>query len=64
MIKLKISSMTCNHCASKIKNALEQINVKHEINLAEKVLSVDVDNMQLIEVIEKLETLGYSAERI
>jgi len=63
MVKLKVKDMMCEHCVNKIDNALKVENIKHEINLEDKIVSVDVDNMQLLEVLEKLEKLGYSAER-
>ncbi|MBK5201150.1 MAG: heavy-metal-associated domain-containing protein [Spirochaetaceae bacterium] len=63
MVKLIVKDMMCQHCVKKIDNALEDANIKHEINLEDKTVSVDVDSMQLLEVLEKLENLGYSAER-
>jgi len=49
---------------NKIATALEAANIKNEINLDDKTVSVDVDKLQLLEVLETLEELGYSAERI
>ncbi len=64
MVKLKVKDMMCEHCVNKIATALEAANIKNEINLDDKTVSVDVDKLQLLEVLETLEELGYSAERI
>ncbi len=63
--KLKISGMSCGHCVSHVKSALEGIegvseaNVSLENHEAEVTLSSEVIDADLIAAVE---TAGYEAE--
>ena len=63
--KLKISGMTCGHCVSHVKSALEgmegvsEADVSLENNAAEVTLSGEVIDADLVAAVE---AAGYQAE--
>jgi copper chaperone CopZ len=63
--KLKISGMTCGHCVSHVKSALEgmegvsEAEVSLENNAAEVTLSGEVIDADLVAAVE---AAGYQAE--
>lgn len=64
MITLKTAEMACGHCVARIDKALTGEGIGHEIDLATKTVKVDVTEEGLAEVVELLDDLGFSAERI
>ena len=39
--KIKVEDMHCGHCVSRIDNALNEVGIKHQINLEEKTVIID-----------------------
>jgi copper chaperone len=62
MTTLKVNNMTCEHCVKRINDALDEAKIKHEINLSDKSVKVEADKMELLEVFDSLESMGYEAE--
>lgn len=62
MTTLKVNNMTCEHCVKRINEALNEAKIKHEINLSDKSVKVEADKMELLEVFDSLESMGYEAE--
>ncbi|MCK9190796.1 MAG: heavy-metal-associated domain-containing protein [Sphaerochaetaceae bacterium] len=62
MTTLKVNNMTCEHCVKRINEALDEAKIKHEINLSDKSVKVEADKMELLEVFDSLESMGYEAE--
>jgi copper chaperone len=62
MTTLKVNNMTCEHCVKRINDALDEAKIKHEINLSDQSVKVEADKMELLEVFDSLESMGYEAE--
>ncbi len=56
--------MTCNHCKANVETNLEKLTfVAHaEVNLADKSVSVQGNNLELDKIKETINNLGYKAE--
>lgn len=64
MTKILVDNMSCNHCVNKIHSKIEEMGLKHEIELENKLLKVDANKLELFSVFEALEDMGYEAEVI
>lgn len=60
MKKLKVVDMHCEKCVKRISEALTNENIKFEINLEEKIVSVQEEKLAM--AVETLDDLGFSAE--
>jgi cation transport ATPase len=60
-MKLKIDGMMCNHCANRVKEAINSIvSTEVEINLKKKLaIFSDVDEETLLKIKTAIETAGY-----
>ena len=38
MTKLKVTNMSCEHCVKRIDEALNKVNIEHQINLSDKTV--------------------------
>ena len=56
---LKAEDMHCNKCVERIDKALNAADIKHEINLEEKTVSIDGCDSCLKKAIEILDDLGF-----
>ena len=61
MKKFKCEEMMCDHCVSRIHNALEEAGIGHEVDLTSKTVTVDGDEARIKEAVELLDDLGFSA---
>ena len=58
--KISINGMNYNHCVNKVKEALEDLNIKVlEVNLNEKYALVDT-NIENESIIEAILEIGYN----
>ncbi len=56
-----IAGVTCNHCVSKVKNALEQMEGVKKISFSDdnqKITIQSDEDMRVVDMNEKIETLG------
>lgn len=60
---IKVEGMTCNHCKANVESNLENLNFisKASVNLSDKTVTVEGDNIELDKTIETLNSLGYKA---
>lgn len=63
MTRLVVEEMSCNHCVGRIGELLKGMNVKHEIDLATKSVSVEADQVVVDQIIEELDDIGFTAIR-
>lgn len=64
MKKIYISSITCSHCESKVRKALEEIggtNIK--VDLENKFVTVDTDKSNE-DIIEAISDYGFDVDNI
>lgn len=62
MIKtIKIEGMSCGHCENRVKNALEELDIKIiEISAANDQAKVEVESEDIMaEVVDAIEDAGY-----
>jgi copper chaperone CopZ len=61
---VKVNGMTCNHCKANVENNLSSIEgiTDIEIDLESGVVKVSGDDIDLIEVKNKVEGIGYAYE--
>lgn len=57
----QVEGMSCNHCVKAIEGALEKVNVKAKVDLANKSVSVEFDESKitLAQIKEVVEDQGY-----
>ena len=61
---LKAEDMHCNKCVERIDKALNAADIKHEINLEEKTVSIDGCESCLKKAIEILDDLGFESTEV
>ena len=61
--KIKVEDMHCEHCVSRIDNVLNEVEIKHQINLAEKIVIIDGCEHCLKTAINEIEDLGFTPEK-
>ena len=61
MTVLKAEDMHCEKCVERIHKALTEADITHEINLAEKTVSIDGCEHCVKTAIETLDDLGFEA---
>ncbi len=61
---IKVEGMTCNHCKANVETNLEKLSFidKAEVNLAEKSVALQGDNIDVLKAKELIESLGYKPE--
>ncbi len=62
--KIKVEDMHCGHCVARIDNALNEIGIKHQINLEQKTVIIDGCEHCLKTAISEIEDLGFTPEKI
>ncbi|MFA9375435.1 MAG: heavy-metal-associated domain-containing protein [Lachnotalea sp.] len=60
----KTEEMSCNHCVERIHKALETAEIKHEIKLENKTVSIDGDDNCVASATEILDDLGFTAVEV
>lgn len=61
---LKAEDMHCNKCVERIDKALNAADIKHEINLEEKTVSIDGCDSCLKKAVEILDDLGFETTEV
>ena len=64
MTTLKVPEMHCNHCVSRITNALNEAGLKFEVSLEDKTVTIDGCGNCVKTAISELDDLGFSAEKM
>ena len=64
MTPLKVPEMHCNHCVSRITNALNEAGLKFEVSLEDKTVTIDGCANCVKTAISELDDLGFSAEQM
>lgn len=61
---IKVTGMTCNHCKTNVESNLEKLSYisKAEVNLADKSVLLQGDNIEMENVKETIESLGYTCQ--
>jgi copper chaperone CopZ len=59
-MEIKVVNMSCEHCVSKIHQALKLAKIKHKINLSTK--TVTVKDEERTSAIENITKIGYIVE--
>lgn len=62
--KIKVADMHCEHCVARIDTALNEVAIKHQINLGEKVVIIDGCDHCLKTALTEIEDLGFTPEKI
>ncbi len=60
---IKVEGMTCNHCKANVESNLEKLNFINsaKVNLNDKSVTIEGDNIEIEKVIETVNALGYKA---
>jgi copper chaperone CopZ len=60
---IKVEGMTCNHCKANVENNLQKLAFVDSavVNLAEKTVTLEGDDIDLEKVKETVESIGYKA---
>ena len=61
MTTWKVPEMHCENCLKRITNALNALNVRFNVSLADKTVTADGDKAAIVEA---LDDLGFSAEEV
>lgn len=58
---IKVAGMTCNHCKVNVESNLEKLAFieNAQVNLSEKIVTIEGDNIELDKAIETINNLGY-----
>lgn len=60
MFKISVPDMMCENCVKRITNALTEADLKFEVSLADKTVSIDGCQNCLKTAIGELEDLGFT----
>ena len=60
--QIKVPDMHCEHCVARIDNALNEVAIKHEISLEEKLVTIDGCEHCLKTAKNEIEDLGFAIE--
>jgi uncharacterized membrane protein YraQ (UPF0718 family)/copper chaperone CopZ len=60
---IKVEGMTCNHCKANVQNNLEKLSFVEnaKVNLADKTVTLEGDNLEIDKIKETIDSLGYKA---
>ncbi|MEF9938751.1 MAG: heavy metal-associated domain-containing protein [Clostridium sp.] len=64
MKKFKCEAMMCNNCVTRIDKALTEAGMIHEVNLADKTVSIEGDEATVSRAVGILDDLGFDAEMV
>lgn len=62
MTTIKVPDMMCENCVKRITNALTEAELKFNVSLADKTVTIDGCEHCLKTAMEELEDLGFSPE--
>ncbi len=65
VFEINVEGMTCGNCANAVKSAIEEVDGVDfaEINLAEKLARIHGKNPDISDILESVNSLGYTATR-
>ncbi len=64
-MKLAVEGMSCEHCVSRIRNALSELGATLiSADLAKKEIEIDLQGAQLSAIMEAISDLGFEARKI
>lgn len=63
MTTLHVEEMSCNHCVQRIGALLDELGMKHTIDLAKKEVCIDAQEEQVEKAIDELDDIGFTATR-
>ena len=60
---IKVEGMTCNHCKANVESNLEKLAFieNAQVNLSEKIVTLEGDNIELDKIKQTIDSLGYKA---
>ncbi len=64
LFKISVPDMHCEHCVARITKALNEVEIKHEVDLSAKIVTIDGCEHCLNTAITEIEDLGFTPERI
>ncbi|NLW65989.1 MAG: heavy-metal-associated domain-containing protein [Clostridiales bacterium] len=64
MTILKVTEMHCEKCVERITNALNEGGLKFSVSLPDQTVTIDGCDSCVKTAVEKLDDLGFSAEKI
>ncbi len=62
--KILVSDMHCEHCVKRISYALDQVNIKHEIDLKAQTVTVFCEDSQFKEAFNEIYDLGFTPKEV
>ena len=62
MFKISVPDMMCENCVKRITNALNEAELKFNVSLADKTVTIDGCEHCLKTAMDELEDLGFSPE--
>ena len=62
MTTIKVPDMMCEHCVKRITNALTAAELKFQVDLAEKKVTIDGCQNCFSTAVSELEDLGFTPE--
>ena len=64
MTTIKVPDMHCNNCVKRITNALNEAELKFEVSLENKTVTIDGCDHCVATAMSELEDLGFTPEKI
>ena len=62
MTTISVPDMMCENCVKRITNALTEADLKFEVSLADKTVTVDGNDSSVQTAVSELEDLGFTPE--
>lgn len=62
LYEIKVNDIHCENCVKRIVNALDETGIKFEVNLQDKIVTVDGCEHCLKTAMTELEDLGFTPE--
>ena len=63
MTVLKVPDMMCANCVSHVTKALQAKNLRFQVSLKDKTVSVEGGEAEIEAAVEALDDIGYEAKR-
>ena len=63
MTTIKVPDMHCNNCVKRITNALNEAELKFEVSLENKTVTIDGCDHCVATAMSELEDLGFTPEK-
>jgi copper chaperone CopZ len=64
MTTLKVPEMHCNNCVKRITNALNEAQLKFEVSLENKTVTIDGCEECVKKAVSELDDLGFSSQKV